>query len=73
MLCGRTETVEAVLQSGECIDLKELAVSGRDFPALHGPALGAHLRALQAHVWACPEDNTRERLLAYAEKTYKKV
>lgn len=73
MLCGRTETVEAVLQSGECIDLKELAVSGRDFPSLHGPALGAHLRALQVHVWACPEDNTRESLLAYTEKTYKKV
>lgn len=73
MLCGRTESVEAVLQSGECIDLKELAVSGRDFPSLHGPALGAHLRALLAHVWACPEDNTRERLLAYGEKPYKKV
>ena len=72
-LCGCDEAVAAVLQSGECIVLKELAVSGRDFPALHGPELGAHLRALLAHVWACPADNTRERLLQYAEETYKKV
>lgn len=74
-LCCCVNAVEAVLQSGECIELKELAVSGRDFPELHGPALGAHLRALLAHVWACPGDNTRERLIQYqyTEETYKKV
>lgn len=72
-LCGCEEAVETVLQSGECIELKELAVSGRDFPALHGPDLGALLRALLAHVWACPGDNTRERLIQYAEESYKKV
>ena len=58
---------DAILASGECLTLRELAVSGRDFPQLHGPALGRHLAKLLDHVLQHPEDNCRETLLLLPE------
>ena len=60
---GETAAVEEILQSGECLSLRQLAVTGADFPQLHGPALGIHLQGLLAHVLIHPEDNRREVLL----------
>lgn len=62
-LAHQTETVEEILASGECLWLKDLAVTGADFPALRGPALGRRLHALLAYVLEHPEANIRETLL----------
>lgn len=62
-LCGQSAQVEKILQSGDCICLKDLAVSGSDFPQLHGRALGEHLQRLLYHVLEHPKDNRRENLL----------
>lgn len=52
-----------ICASGDCISLRQLAVSGRDFPALRGEAVGRTLHRLLLHVLAHPEDNRRETLL----------
>ena len=65
---ARTEDAEALLGSGECLCLRDLAVSGRDFPEVRGPELGRLLHALLEHVLQVPADNDRGTLLALAEK-----
>lgn len=67
-LAGKTQEVEALLASGECLSLKQLAVTGKDFPNLTGRALGTCLHQLLYHVLAHPADNTREKLLELSEK-----
>ena len=66
-LTGEGGAVEEIRASGECVSLKELAVTGRDFPELEGKALGAALDELLRHVLEHPEDNTRAALLARAK------
>ena len=63
----QTGAVSEILTSGECVSLKALAVSGRDFPELRGAAVGQMLHALLEHVLASPQDNRREALLALAK------
>lgn len=63
---SQVDTVDEILASGECVSLRDLAVSGRDFPALRGPALGQLLHTLLGHVLQCPADNRRETLLTLA-------
>ena len=65
-LAGDAESAEEILASGECLYLRDLAVSGADFPQLRGPEVGRHLQALLAHVLAHPADNRREVLLRLA-------
>ena len=67
VLFGETDQVEEILASGECLSLKELAVTGADFPERSGAAVGAHLQALLAHVLEHPEANRREILLTLAK------
>ena len=62
-LDGQTERVENILRSGDCLFLKDLAVSGRDFSDLRGREVGLVLNALLEHVLEHPEDNDREKLL----------
>lgn len=57
------DVVEEILASGECLWLKDLAVTGKDFPELRGPAVGRRLHELLSHVLEHPEANTRETLL----------
>lgn len=57
-----------ILQSGECARLRDLAVTGKDFPALRGKEVGAMLQSLLAHVLLYPEDNDRQTLLRLAEE-----
>lgn len=66
-LSGTVPTLEDIRAGGECVTLRQLAVGGRDFPALHGPQIGRVLNALLAHVLLHPEDNTRPTLLHLAE------
>ena len=65
---AQTDAVDEIIASGDCISLKTLAVSGRDFPELRGPALGRLLHRLLDHVLQAPADNDRERLLELAKK-----
>lgn len=67
LLGGFPEAVEAIAASGDCVMLRDLAVSGADFPDVRGPALGELLRALLADVWAEPRHNDRAYLLARAD------
>lgn len=66
-LSGQEALLEKILQSGECVSLRCLAVNGRDFPALQGRSAGEMLRRLLDHVLAFPEDNNRQTLLRLAE------
>lgn len=61
-LAGECGQVEEILASGECVSMKELAVSGKDFPELHGKELGEHLQSLLYHVLSHPLDNQKEIL-----------
>ena len=66
-----------ICQAGEAVQIKDLAVCGKDLIELGlrpGPSLGAMLRRLLDHVLDQPEDNEREKLLSFttqliAEKT----
>ena len=64
-----TQTLAADIRaSGACVSLRQLAVRGQDFPALHGAQIGAMLHRLLDHVLEHPEDNTREVLMALAQR-----
>lgn len=55
-----------IVARGQCISLKNLAVSGKDLIAAGvkpGPELGTILQQMLDHVLEVPEDNTREKLL----------
>ena len=71
-LAGQTQVLEEILSSGECLSLKQLAVTGKDFPDLTGRALGSCLHQLLYHVLAHPADNTREKLLELSRKFQEK-
>ena len=60
--------MKAVLRSGECFSLRQLAVSGDDLSALglQGPALGEMLNFLLDYVIDYPDNNRRELLLSLA-------
>ena len=62
-LSGEDEKVEEILTSGECLFLKDLAISGRDVTGAEGEQVGAIVDRLLEHVLEHPEDNTREKLL----------
>ncbi len=65
---GAARAVKAVLRSGECFSLRQLAVSGDDLAALglQGPALGEMLDFLLDYVIDYPDNNRRELLLSLA-------
>lgn len=62
-LSEQKNVVEQILSSGDCLSLRQLAVSGKDFPSLSGPDLGEHLKRLLQHVLEHPEDNQRDILI----------
>jgi len=70
-LWNRSVEAEAVLACGECMRIKELAVSGRDLPFLQGAAVGQCLNRLLEHVLQNPEDNVRDTLLQLAVRLYR--
>lgn len=60
---------EEIRGKGDCIRMKDLAVTGTDLiaaGAAPGPALGQTLKELFAHVLEYPEDNVKEILLKAA-------
>ena len=63
--------LDRIEESGECISLKMLAVTGDDLKALGFPpgrSMGAVLEALLDRVLETPSENTKERLLAAARE-----
>ena len=72
---GEEELFSRVLSSGECLSLKELAVSGGDLLALglEGRAVGETLLLLLDHVFETPSDNERNILLNIAKKQSKNI
>lgn len=60
---GKSDLVEEILSSGVCLSLRQLAVSGADFPQLSGKQIGEHLWKLLDHVLEHPQDNQKEILL----------
>jgi tRNA nucleotidyltransferase (CCA-adding enzyme) len=63
-----------ILAEGECVEKKDLAIDGRDLLAMgvpQGKALGELLQELFELVVEHPEKNTKEYLLAEAEKRIK--
>ena len=65
---GIAARAEIIKKRGECIDLKSLAVSGKDLAELgiNGTAVGATLKALLEAVLDDPTINTREKLMELA-------
>ncbi len=66
-LSGESAQVTGLLQSGQCLRLRDLAVTGADIPWLHGREVGEMLQYLLHHVLSNPEDNRKEILLEIAK------
>lgn len=60
---GHFTDYEAILASGECVQLSQLAVSGNDLPG-SGPLIGKTLHQMLLHVLEHPENNRKEFLLS---------
>lgn len=61
---------QEICQAGDAVQVKDLAVGGRDLIAMGlkpGPALGAMLHRLLDHVLEEPRDNEKEKLLSLAD------
>lgn len=73
---GALLETEALLNEAvqSCFSLRGLAVNGRDMLelGLTGEQVGQMLQSLFAHVIEQPKDNTREQLLAYAQRQLEK-
>lgn len=67
-LSAQAALFREIQESGECMSLRNLAVSGKDFPALAGKRTGEMLQTLLRHVLLHPEDNNRQTLLRLAEE-----
>lgn len=64
---GVNECYRKILEEGQCVSLKSMAVKGRDLIAAGyapGPELGEILNRLLEHVLEHAEDNEKDRLLA---------
>lgn len=66
-LFGCRRIVDAILAGGDCLWLKDLAITGRDLAGYKGAELGEVLQKLLDHVLAYPADNTKEKLLHLAK------
>lgn len=66
-LCGQKQMLDEILQSGECVSLSQLGVSGADFQDLPGKQIGEVLQRLLQHVLQAPHDNDRQILLELAK------
>jgi hypothetical protein len=72
---GSLQAMRDVINSGECVSLRQLAINGDDLLLLgfSGKGLGKTLWVLLEHVLEKPKDNTRETLLALQRKPGRKA
>jgi len=71
LLLDLVREINRVVNRGEPLGVKDLAVSGRDLVSLgieEGPEVGRILNKLLAKVWETPEINNREMLIIIAGK-----
>ena len=62
----RTDAVRQIETRGDCVTLRQLAVTGADFPTLCGRDVGRMLHLLLVYALDHPEQNTKPQLLAAA-------
>lgn len=62
----RSDAVRRIETRGDCVTLRQLAVTGADFPALRGKDVGRMLQLLLLYVLDHPDQNTKSQLLAAA-------
>ena len=62
----RSDAVRRIETRGDCVTLRQLAVTGADFPALRGKDVGRMLQLLLLYVLNHPDQNTKSQLLAAA-------
>ena len=62
----RTDAVRQIETRGDCVTLRQLAVTGADFPTLCGRDVGRMLHLLLVYALEHPEQNTKPQLLAAA-------
>lgn len=62
----RTDAVRQIETRGDCVTLRQLAVTGADFPTLCGRDVGRMLHLLLVYALDHPEQNTNPQLLAAA-------
>ena len=68
----RTDAVRQIAARGDCVTLRQLAVTGADFPALRGKDVGRMLHLLLAYALDYPDQNTKAQLLAAAPALWQK-
>lgn len=68
----RTDAVRQIELRGDCVTLRQLAVTGADFPALRGKDVGRMLHLLLVYVLDHPGQNTKAQLLAAAPALWQK-
>lgn len=62
----RTDAVRQIGLRGDCVTLRQLAVTGADFPTLCGKDVGRMLHLLLVYALEHPDQNTKTQLLAAA-------
>ncbi len=67
-LNGQGHTLKEIRDSGDCVSLSQLAVTGDMLGAVPGKQIGYLLDKLLFHVLKHPEDNRRDRLLSLARE-----
>lgn len=62
----RTDAVRQIELRGDCVTLRQLAVTGADFPTFCGKDVGRMLHLLLVYALEHPDQNTKTQLLAAA-------
>ena len=68
----RTDAVRQIESRGDCVTLRQLAVTGADLPQLCGRDVGRMLQLLLAYVLEHPAENQKARLLTLAPQLWQR-
>ena len=68
----RTDAVRQIESRGDCVTLRQLAVTGADLPQLRGRDVGRMLQLLLAYVLEHPAENRKARLLSLAPQLWQR-
>lgn len=68
----RTDAVRQIESRGDCVTLRQLAVTGADLPQLRGRDVGWMLQLLLAYVLEHPAENQKTRLLTLAPQLWQR-
>ena len=68
----RTDAVRQIESRGDCVTLRQLAVTGADLPQLRGRDVGRMLQLLLAYVLAHPAENRKAHLLSLAPQLWQR-